>query len=254
VTFGGPRLIPLLSLAQRWGECTGGQRSQSEAKSAGGLHVLSPRAFTASHLSLARHERLAVAAIVLFRKARSATVGGRSDTPARTRDDDAIRWAGRLISHDMCHYSGILPTCKVGLGRRRQSGTARRMQHDSSNLSSSSSPSSAPIASPLPFAYYRTLLVTVRRAMRVDDPYVMSASDVRLGERGSGWSVRSLTFEAHLFFASRNINNNAQGREDGHGRVSRRPSSPAVRVSAQAVSVNNIACLRATTTDCSTVQ
>jgi hypothetical protein len=41
-------LIPLLSLAQpreRWGECTGGSPAVV-------LHVLSPRAFTASHLSL----------------------------------------------------------------------------------------------------------------------------------------------------------------------------------------------------------
>ena len=139
MTFGGPHCFHLHSVGA---SARAGRIAKAKAKSAGGLHVLSPRAFTASHLSLARHERLAVAAIVLLRKARSATVGGRSDTPARTRDDDTIRWAGRLISHDMCHYSGM-PTCKVGLGRTRQSGTPRPMQHDSSNLSSSSSSSSS---------------------------------------------------------------------------------------------------------------
>lgn len=183
MTFGGPHCFHLHSVGA---SARAGRIAKAKAKSAGGLHVLSPRAFTASHLSLARHERLAVAAIVLLRKARSATVGGRSDTPARTRDDDAIRWAGRLISHDMCHYSGM-PTCKVGLGGTRQSGTPRPMQHDSSNLSSSSS-SKTIIGAYRVSVTFRLLPNPTRHGppSHASDPDVMSASDVRLGEGHAG--------------------------------------------------------------------
>jgi hypothetical protein len=56
------------------------------------LHVLSPRAFTASHLSLALHERLAVAAIALLRPQQGSQRNGGwalGHSRARTRDDHA---------------------------------------------------------------------------------------------------------------------------------------------------------------------